>query len=934
MNQLIDTQLGQYQLKEVIRRGGMSMVYKAYQPSLDRFVAVKVLAHASDMQFSERFKREARAIAQLQHPNILPVYDYGEQDGLLYLVMRYVENGVTLADMLGQPLVAPAAMRLIGHVLEALEYAHQRGIIHRDIKPANVLMPSPTWPMLADFGIAKLLNDVEQRLTTPGLIVGTVAYMAPEQATGRAVDARTDIYATGIMLYEMVTGRVPFDSDTPMGMLTQQAYEAPPPPRTFNPDLSPLVEAVLLRAMAKDPNARYQTAAEMARELEHMAGMLDQPQNVEQESDLYSSGMRAFEEGQWELAVGFFTRLVVMAPEHEEAADLLVAAREARERAKTEAHKQIELVRQRQQQSTIQKAAALAAPPPEPQRAPTSSSVPATATRQPATSEATVAAVPDARPVSPPTAPTPEPAQPADRRRSVWPWVLGAVLGLVVVGLVLFRVLSPPATTGGEPTAVPSVAATIATKPTAAAATTAPVVESTAVPTVEPTAAPILAPAPAPLGELVFQDDFSDIQGQAARTGLEDDQQNNEFSRGFHAPGVYHFQPKLRDARWVVLPRVAFGEFSILAEVWDNSDDRAGEVAQGLIVRARDEAHFYAVLLDSRQGRYTVRKQDGKDNWADLIAWTPSAAIKQADAHNQLRVDGQGGDFSIYLNDVKLDSFSDDSFAYGMLGMIVANGDADQPHIHFDNVSIWSSDPPVVDTELPPTRETPAGQMLLIPGSEFIMGSTLRSDERVHMVALKSFYIDRTEVTNEAYKRCVAAGACQPPGDISSISHPTYYDNSQFATFPVLHVNWEQARNYCGWAEKRLPTEAEWEKAASWHAETSRKSLWPWGNSFDPALVNTSETGVGDTTAAGTYAPELNGTVDMGGNVSEWTSSLYQPYPYVPNDGREDPQASGDRVFRGGSWAQTKGKATGVFRQGTAPTNEFREIGFRCADDP
>src|SRR5262249_22029639 len=156
-------------------------VYKAYQPSLERYVAVKVLPHDHDPQFAARFKREARAIAQLQHHNILPVYDYGEQDNVLFLVLQYVEDGATLGDMLGSPMEPVEALRLMSHVLHALDYAHARGIIHRDIKPGNVLMPSPTWPMLADFGIAKLMDDTQARLTVPGLIVGTAAYMAPEQ---------------------------------------------------------------------------------------------------------------------------------------------------------------------------------------------------------------------------------------------------------------------------------------------------------------------------------------------------------------------------------------------------------------------------------------------------------------------------------------------------------------------------------------------------------------------------------------------------------------------------------------------------------------------------------------------------------------------------------------------------------------------------------
>ena len=177
----------------------MATVYKAHQASLDRYVAVKVLPTNPDPQFAARFKREARAIAQLQHPNILPVYDYGEQDGLLYLVVQYIENGTTLGDLLGTPMEPVAALRITERVLSALDYAHQRGIIHRDIKPSNILMPSPTWPLLADFGIAKLMNASEgQALTMSGVFIGTPAYVAPEQAFGaRASTAAPTSTATG-----------------------------------------------------------------------------------------------------------------------------------------------------------------------------------------------------------------------------------------------------------------------------------------------------------------------------------------------------------------------------------------------------------------------------------------------------------------------------------------------------------------------------------------------------------------------------------------------------------------------------------------------------------------------------------------------------------------------------------------------------------------
>ena len=241
------------------------------------------------------------------------------------------------------------ALRLTSHVLDALDYAHKRGVIHRDIKPANVLMPSPSWPMLADFGIAKLMNDNQQRLTLANQIIGTAAYMAPEQATGRPIDARTDLYAAGVVLYELVTGRVPFDSDTPMAVLTKHVYEVPPPARTLNPDLPLAVDQVLQKALQKDPSARFQTAAEMAAELSRIAIDLDHDKNRSQITGLYEVGVQAFEQGQWEQAVDRLGKLVALDPGYEDANELLDAAREAQERARTEARQQIELVRQRRQ---------------------------------------------------------------------------------------------------------------------------------------------------------------------------------------------------------------------------------------------------------------------------------------------------------------------------------------------------------------------------------------------------------------------------------------------------------------------------------------------------------------------------------------------------------------------------------------------------------
>lgn len=261
--------LGNYHVVAPIGAGGMATVYRGYQPSLGRQVAIKVLASewTRDPLFRERFSREARAIAQLSHPNILPVYDSGEdkETGALYFVMQLVEGG-TLAHRMGQALDVQAAVRITAQVARALDYAHKRGLVHRDVKPANVLLTPEGHPLLADFGIARLMEGTH--LTQTGASLGTPSYMSPEQAQGSPVDHRADIYALGVMAYEMLTGQLPFRADTPVGLLHQHAYAPPPPLRSLRPGLSRALEKAVMRALAKDPAQRYASAGEFADALE------------------------------------------------------------------------------------------------------------------------------------------------------------------------------------------------------------------------------------------------------------------------------------------------------------------------------------------------------------------------------------------------------------------------------------------------------------------------------------------------------------------------------------------------------------------------------------------------------------------------------------------------------------------------------------------
>src|SRR6185503_15535415 len=209
------------------------------------------------------FQQEARIIAKLEHPHILPVFDYGESDGIAYFVMRYLEAGTLKEKMeAGRPLPLNEIDRIFNQLADALSYAHSHGIVHRDLKPANALIDSYGNIFLTDFGIAKLLESASPRLTQTDAIMGTPAYISPEQAQAQPVDQRSDIYSLGIILYEMVTGRVPFVADTPLAIIFKHVSDPLPLPSLIKPDIPASIEQVILKALAKEPQDRFATAAE------------------------------------------------------------------------------------------------------------------------------------------------------------------------------------------------------------------------------------------------------------------------------------------------------------------------------------------------------------------------------------------------------------------------------------------------------------------------------------------------------------------------------------------------------------------------------------------------------------------------------------------------------------------------------------------------
>ena len=272
MDDLIGKTLGGYQIIEQIGKGGMATVYRAYQPSLDRDVAIKVLPPYyadQDETFIARFKREARAIAKLRHPNILIVMDFGQEEDLSYIVMEYVDAG-TLKDRMRSKMTLKEIYTLVGQVASALDYAHEHGVVHRDVKPSNILMPKNDWALLTDFGLARMVGG--SFMTQSGMTVGTPAYMSPEQGSGSKIDHRTDIYSLGVMLYELVVGEVPYTAETPMAVVVKHIVDPLPLPQDKNPNVPERLQQVILKALAKNPADRYDHAGEIVQAMEAVVG--------------------------------------------------------------------------------------------------------------------------------------------------------------------------------------------------------------------------------------------------------------------------------------------------------------------------------------------------------------------------------------------------------------------------------------------------------------------------------------------------------------------------------------------------------------------------------------------------------------------------------------------------------------------------------------
>jgi serine/threonine protein kinase len=636
--------LGRYRLKQRLGRGGMAEVYLATDERMRREVAVKIVS-SSQTEFAQRFSREAQAMGNLHHDHLLAAYDYGEQEPWHYLVMPYIAHG-TLSDLLQQgPLTLAHAGELLQQIASALQYAHQRGVLHRDIKPSNILLRDNHYAYLADFGLARVLEGGSD-LTQTGTLLGTPEYMAPELAEGAAKKS-SDTYALAVVLYQMLSGRVPFRGDTAISTFWKHLRDYPKAPSQFNPALPQAVDRVLMRALEKDPALRYPTPLALSQAYQDAINTLDDMPSL------------------------YGTEVIEDAPEE--------SARQASAAPITPVISQAQS-EQRQQSPTT---------PPQPEKlflpgGPASSTPPGLRRPHPPISPAVAPRQSFEYATDGLTPPPIEPRPPRRRRssRALVGIIMGLVLLLVASGLLVYLTGQARQQNAISTTATARAGATstlIASQTQQALATqqAATAVAVTATAQVQASQQHINATATAITGGTPLVNDplSSPDNNNWPNDGTTCSFTNNAYE--VTANSANTLQPCLSG-------NLQYGNAAIQIDVTLTSSADAG-----LIFRASaDESQFYDFEITSKGQFYLRYRANGK--YTSLIANTPSSAIQGTGSKNTLLVIANGSDLQLFINGTFVDEVHSSKFASGQIGVVAGTLAASSGSASFANLNVYA----------------------------------------------------------------------------------------------------------------------------------------------------------------------------------------------------------------------------------------------------
>jgi len=1000
--------LGKFDILEEVGHGGFGTVYRANDTSLDRIVALKVLheQYKSDHKFIESFKREARSMAKVSHPNVVQLFEVGDLDGQIFIAMQYFDDGsLEQKIQAGGPLPLKDAIRMINQVARGLEAGHKIGLIHRDVKPANILYSQNGYIAISDFGVVKSIQQGSPDTTNSfNQFSGSPYYIPPElwQSTGNLSPA-ADIYSLACVFYEALTGEILFEGNTYEHVLTRHMLEAP----IFSKSLTESLVDLLSVALAKNPSDRYQTmndflmatraALESKKIKADKTGSSTQTDIVSELPKPLAPGEITFDQlvRRAQHHTGLQSEAVEPAPPTPPAKPLIESNRLAPEVT------QDDIKPTQPAKETAPAVTELQKPPKNPSRPKSqtqkSDVKSAKNSFKPLVdrpSKAETAAIPPASPGTrpkikdvPPTnlqaadqmpAITSQPSGGEARKKNkfVLPLLIGlGLVSLLIVFLIFRQEIFPPQTNPGSET--PS-----AQPQTSTAAPVAPSfrkqdgMEMVYVPEGSFEMGSITGDEDEKPVRLIYLDTYwidkyemTNVQyAQCVSEGACDaPSKTSSYTRGNYFgnasyanyPVVYVTWYQAQDyCRWVGGDLPTEAQWEKAARDSDNREYPWGNEIPDYSLANYDLSMGDTTAVGSypsgaspfgaldMAGNVSEWVRDGFEPYGTYDVYNP--IVLYTSPYRVIR----GGNYFDLPFDIRS--------AYRFYGEPDLSGydigfrcilPPETSELSKSKVYQGNFAPPPEPTSSLGTgstyaREQDGMEMVYVPEGSFEMGSSAGYDDEkpVHNVFLDAFFIDKYEVSNAQYSICVKSGICNAPIDISSSTRDVYYSKPGYADYPVINVNWFEAKNYCDWVGGRLPTEAEWEKAA----RGTDGRTYPWGEEIDGSKANFCDNncelehkdisindGYADTAPVGSYPEGASpyGALDMAGNVWEWVADWFQEdyYSNSPVSNPPGPTSGDNKVLRGGRWGSKMEYLRAAFRKdGVKPSSLDPGIGFRC----